>query len=109
MNRTVSLTTSFSDLLEPAFTTTVRRLRFPGERDDQHRCARGDRQLPACYAPPPPPPTTLLPRPLYDARSELDEIDELDAIEEGEDIFLTEAEAEALAKGTIPPRLAALR
>ncbi|NOU30446.1 MAG: hypothetical protein HOO96_21300 [Polyangiaceae bacterium] len=101
MNRTVSLTTSFSDLLEPAFTTTVRRLRFPGERDE--------RQLPACYAPPPPPPTTLLPRPLYDARSELDEIDELDAIEEGEDIFLTEAEAEALAKGTIPPRLAALR
>ncbi len=101
MNRTVSITTSFADLLEPAFTTTVRRLRFPGELDE--------RNPPACYAPPSSPPTKLVPRPLYEARSELDEIDELDAIEEGEDIFLTEEEAEALDRGTLPPRLAALR
>lgn len=103
MSQTVSLTTSFSDLLgaEPAFTTTVRRLRYPGEVDHRHP--------PACYAPPPPPPMKLVPRPLYEAPSELDAIDPLDAIEEGEDIFLTEEEAESLANGTIPPRLAALR
>lgn len=100
MNRTVSITTSFSDLLGPAFTTTVRRLRYPGEADPS--------RPPACYAPPAPPPMKLVPRPLYEAPSELDEIDALDAIEEGEDIFLTEAEAESLAQGIIPPRLAAL-